>query len=286
MRVLALMTLGFATLFAPRVTLPEPPDSFEVGVLYWTSELPSHLAMRRGLETEVRRLNAREETAVQFNAEARVAGHGEKGLERQIEEMNELIDLGVDLILVQPASDTSLVEPLERPNRLETPVIAFDPYISRGVLDCYVTSDNYRAGCYDGESIASLFEDDRSIQLVLVEYASVSSAVQRANGFLGAFKKLKQPHEVLAHHQAFDANAGKKACQAILEAYPVRGSVDVVFTVNGTCGATVVGELAEAERNEILVASIGGNPESLRNVESGRLAGIDTVEFCGARLNS
>lgn len=42
--------------------------------------------------------------------EPRVAGDGQKGIEKQIRQMMELIEAGIDLLIVQPTENAALSE--------------------------------------------------------------------------------------------------------------------------------------------------------------------------------
>lgn len=259
-------------------------EEFTIGVLYWSMNIKGQVAMRMGLEEEMKKINqeAGKKSKPKVNLIVRVAGDGEAGIKNQIKQMYELIGLKPDLIIVQPTDNAALVEPLIAANKSKIPVVAYDQYISDGELAAYRTSDNYQAGYLDGEYIASLFENNRIVKLIMVEYPHVSSTVERVNGFLDALSDLKQKYEILKTYSAVEPVSGKKAGNEILKDFPKRGSVDVVFTVNDGGGLSVVDVLANAGRDEIKVATIDGDPASIENIKSGRLTVIDSAQFCGA----
>jgi len=236
--------------------------------------------MRRGLEAEAAAINARG-TGRRVELLPQVAGDGADGRHRQITQMRGLLAKGVDAIVVQPTDNDALTSVLVEANALGVPVIAFDQYIEGGHLAAYITSDNRQAGQLDGEYIAARFPDDRTLNLVLVEYPHVSSTVERLDGFLAALRARGQPFVIRASYQAVEPAAGRQVGAQIVRDFPERGSVDVVFTVNDGGGLAVVDELAEAGRDEIVVATIDGDPDSVRNVANGRLTAIDAAQFCG-----
>jgi ribose transport system substrate-binding protein len=90
-----------------------------------------------------------------------------------------------------------------------------------------------------------------------------------------------QPYQIVGTHQAVEPVGGKRAGEQILKDFPEKGSVDVVFTVNDGGGLAVVDALASAGRDEIVVATIDGDPRSVENVRNGRLTAIDSAQFCG-----
>ena len=281
--------LGALLLAGPLGQDPEPapepaPTGPRIGVLYWSMDIPGQVAMRRGLELEFERVRDERELA-----EAplpvlipHVAGNGEEGIERQILQMRELIGAEVDLILVQPTDNAALARPLLEANAAGIPVVAYDQYISRGELASYLTSDNFGAGYDDGEVIAARYPDDHVVRLVLVEYPHVSSTVERVDGFLQALEDRGQPFRILDTFEAVEPVGGARAGAAILAAFPEPGSIDVIFTVNDGGGLAVVDALAEAGRDEVLIATIDGDARSIENILAGRLTVVDSAQFCGA----
>jgi ribose transport system substrate-binding protein len=244
--------------------------------------IPGQVAMRKGLETEAGRINnaaAEEEPTVRLIP--RVAGDGEAGIENQIRQMYELLAMNVDGIIIQPTDNAALVAPLRAANEAGIPVVAYDQYISGGTLAAYRTSDNYQAGYLDGEYLSSRFPAEREIRLILVEYPHVSSTVERVNGFLDALTASGRRYEILKTYFAVEPVSGRKAGRDILNDFPEQGSIDVVFTVNDGGGLPVVDALAAAGRNEIMVATVDGDPASVENIRSGRLTVIDSAQFCG-----
>ncbi|OQX11644.1 MAG: sugar ABC transporter substrate-binding protein [Desulfobulbaceae bacterium A2] len=256
---------------------------FRVGVLYWSGNIPGQIAMSKGLEEEARKTNA---AAAAHNRPTvrlmiQTAGDGSNGIENQIQQMKEMILDQVDLIIVQPTDNAALAEPLRLANEAGIKVVAYDQYISGGTMAAYRTSDNYQAGYLDGEYIASRFTPEQQLRIILVEYPHVSSTVERVNGFLDALDQAGQHYTVLKSYSAVEPVGGKEAGALILQDFPVPGSVDVIFTVNDGGGLAVVDQLAQAGRNEIMVATIDGDPASVENIRQGRLTVIDSAQFCG-----
>ena len=278
-RVLVASMLVISIVFAHADT----PAPYEVGVLYWSMNIPGQIAMRKGLEAEAERINAiaAENNTRPVKLIPFVAGDDISGIERQIGQMNQLIALGVDVIIAQPTDSAALVKPLEAANEANIPVVAYDQYIRGGKLTAFLSSDNYQAGYMDGEYIAHNFSREKTIKLILVEYPNVSSTVERVNGLLDGLRDQDQPYEVLKTYVAVEPTSGKLAGEGILRDFPNTGDVDVVFTVNDGGGLAVVEALAAADRNEIFVATIDGDPASVENIAANRLTRIDSAQFCG-----
>lgn len=262
----------------------EPGPPFQLGALYWSMQIPGQVAMRQGLEDELARINAHQARDCGRTVELRafVAGDGAEGIERQIGQMTKLVASKPDLIVVQPTDNAALAEPLLAANAAGIPVVAYDQYIAKGKLTSFLTSDNHMAGFLDGEFLAARFDDTHTVRLILVEYPHVSSTVERVNGLLDALDKAGQKYEIIGTFEAVEPVGGKASGEAILAAFPEKGSIDAVFTVNDGGGLAVVEELAAAGRDEIVVATIDGDGKSVANILAGRLTAIDAAQFCGA----
>jgi len=258
-------------------------NELHVGVLYWSMNIPGQVAMRKGLEDEAVRINAaaKRQGLPRVKLITRVAGDGVEGIERQIKQMFEMVKQKPDIIVVQPTDNAALAAPLRAANLAGIPVVAYDQYISGGVLAAFLTSDNHQAGYLDGEYVAAQFPDKTAIKLILVEYPRVSSTVERLNGFLDALRDHAQAYEILKTYEAVEPTGGRLAGRQILQDFPARGSIDVVFSVNDGGGLSVVDALAKAGRTEIMVATIDGDPKSVENIRRGRLTHIDAAQFCG-----
>lgn len=280
------MPIIFAALLSAAALLSSEgyaASELRIGVLYWSMNIPGQVAMRKGLEEEARRINtaAKRQGLPPVKLIPRVAGDGAAGVERQIVQMFEMVKQKPDIIIVQPTDNAALAAPLRAANQAHIPVVTYDQYISGGELAAYITSDNQQAGYLDGEYVAAHFPDKQAIKLILVEYPRVSSTVERLNGFLDALRDHGQAYKVLKTYEAVEPIAGKLAGKQILQDFPARGSVDVIFSVNDGGGLSVVDALAAAGRNEIMIATIDGDPKSVSNIRKHRLTRIDAAQFCG-----
>lgn len=258
-------------------------EVLRIGVLYWSMNIPGQVAMRQGLEAEAERLNARAKAAglPMLELMPRVAGDGPDGIERQISQMQDMVAQRPAVIIVQPTDNAALAQPLRAANAAGIPVVAYDQYISGGKLAAYVTSDNRQAGYLNGEYLAAQFPPGKTLRLILVEYPHVSSTVERLEGFLDALRERQRSYQVLRRYEAVQPAEGRAAAAALLRDFPAPGSIDAVFTVNDGGGLAIVDALDKAGRQEIMVASIDGDPQSVENIRAGRLTRIDSAQFCG-----
>ncbi len=259
-------------------------EKYTIGVLYWSTDIPCQLVMGQGVDVAASDYNiwAKKTGHQQVKLLTFVAGDGEDGIERQIKQMYALIAKKVDLIIVQPADNAALAKPLQAANREDIPVIAYDQYISGGKLRSFISSDNYQAGYLGGEYIASKFDNNDEVKVILVDYPHVSSTVSRVDGFLDALTAQQQNYKILKTYEAIESVSGYQVAQKILHDYPHKSSIDVLFSVNDGAGLSIVETLLDEGRNEIMVASVDGDPIALEYVKNNDIMVINAAQFCAA----
>lgn len=254
----------------------------KVGVLFWSATIEGQVAMKHGLENKFKELLKKDPTK-KFELISYIAGDDEVGIENQIKQFNDLIDQKVDIIIVQPTNNAALVPALKRANQGGIPVISYDQYIISGNITSFISSDNYQAGYLNGEYIASYFNNhEHLLKIVLVEYPIVSSPVERVNGFLDALSEHKVKYKIVKTYNAIEPVAGARVAKQILNDFPLKGSLDVVFSVNDGGGYPVAKLLSEMNRSEIVIASIDGDPRSIEMVKKSEIVRINTAQFCSA----
>ncbi|HEY9900456.1 MAG TPA: sugar ABC transporter substrate-binding protein [Pantanalinema sp.] len=256
---------------------------YVIGVVYWSMAIPGQVAMRRGLEAAAAEIN-RSRPPRPIRLIAFVGGDGEEGIRRQRAAMAHLVRRRPDAIILQPIDSAALSGPVQDANRANIPVVAYDQYVLNGRLACYLTSNNTLAGTLDGEYLAYRFRSRtraHPLRLVIVEYPYVTSTVERVEGLLDALVKSGTPYRIVARYQAIEPKAGRAVGRAIARNHP-RGTVDAVFCVNDGGGLDIKRQLEAAKRTDIVMATIDGDPASVRSIVEGGAIGIDTAQFCGA----
>ncbi len=269
------LLLLVSAVFIMPLQAEESPVEKRVGVLYWSSTIEGQVAMRKGIEEVL------EGSEVPIRYEPLVAGDGAQGIRNQIKQMKAMVQSKPDIIIVQPTNNAVLKDSLIEANQHGIPVVAYDQYILGGTLASFVTSDNFQAGYLNGEYVASSFDQEYEVKIVMVESPSVSSTIDRVEGFLAALKNNSQRYKILKTYEAVEPVAGKIAGETIIKDFPKRGSIDVVFSVNDGGGLSMVTELQKAKRFEILHATVDGDPISIKNITKDKgITQIDSAQFC------
>lgn len=278
--LLAVALIGATAQVRPALAAARP---FRIGVVYWSMNILGQVGMRQGLERAARDLN-RQHPHKPVRLIPYIGGEGEAGVRNQIAAMDRLIALKVDAIILQPIDSAALSKPVIAANRAGIPVVAYDQYVLQGQLACYVTSNNHLAGHLDGEYLAYHFRGRspaNPLRLVIVEYPYVSSTVERVDGLLDALNEAKLPYRIVGRYEAVEPTGGMRAGRQIVRAHPP-GTIDAVFCVNDGGGLSVLRELRRAHRQDLVMATVDGEPGAVREIRRGGLIGIDTAQFMGA----
>jgi ribose transport system substrate-binding protein len=258
-------------------------NEYRIAALFWSMNIEGQVAMKKGLEAEVEKINAeaQKRNGKKIVLTKYVAGDGEAGMEKQIKQFEEAIKNKVDAIVVQPTDNAALAPMLKEANKAKIPVIAYDQYINSGRLESFVTSDNYQAGFLNGEFVAQELKSKNPLKIVIVEYPHVSSTVQRVDGFIDALEKYKVQYRLVKRYEAVEPVKGKAVGRQILADFPTIGSLDIIFTVNDGGGLAIVEELTKAKRTDIAIATVDGDPKSVDIIKKDGIIKIDSAQFCG-----
>lgn len=173
----------------------------------------------------------------------------------QIEQIQEMIDQGVDAVFLCPVDWEKITPALEALEEADIPVINIDTQVKdTDLIDAYVGSDNKNAGFLCGEDLMKQRPDGGSI--VILECPSMNSINERITGFEEAI--ANGGFEVLARAdvQGKKENA-KREMKSILAENP---KIDAVMCGNDQVALGVLEAMEEAGRKDILVYGVDGSP--------------------------
>lgn len=173
----------------------------------------------------------------------------------QIEQIQEMIEQGVDAVFLCPVDWEKITPALEVLRKADIPVINIDTQVKDTELaDAYIGSDNKKAGYLCGEDLIEQRPDGGKI--VILECPSLNSINERITGFEEAI--IDAGFEVLARA---DVGAQKDKAQSemenILEQY---SQIDAVMCGNDQAALGVLQAMKDAGRGGILVYGVDGSP--------------------------
>lgn len=108
---------------------------------------------------------------------------------RQIEQVQEMLDMGIDVLIITPVDLESVTEILEQAKKQGTIVVVLDTNVQSDELaDCTITSDNYQAGVMVGEYFLSQHEQSR---ILVMTHKATRSGQERVQGFIDTVSENK-----------------------------------------------------------------------------------------------
>ncbi|NBK96996.1 MAG: sugar ABC transporter substrate-binding protein [Erysipelotrichia bacterium] len=185
--------------------------------------------------------------------------------EKQVEQIQYLINQQVKVLFVNPLDVNDLHDVLEECRSKGMIVIAVDTNLKEGdYVSHTVVSNNYEAGMKAAKQMMSQYE---KADIVLLEHSSTSSGSQRIQGFVDSIADNRN-YRIVA----------RKECEGQLEiANPIMTTLieqklhfDVVMALNDPSALGAMAALQEAGIQDVSVYGVDGTPEVKRLINDGK----------------
>lgn len=185
---------------------------------------------------------------------------------KQASDVEDLIQQGVDLIMINPVDSEAVAAAVESANAANIPVITVDRSAAGGEVVSHIASDNIAGGEMAGEHLASLVGEGAKVA-ELEGVPGSSAARERGEGFNNiAGEKL----DVVAKQTAnFNRSEGLTVMENILQSNP---DITGVFAHNDEMALGAL-EAIEASGKDITVVGFDATEDAVKAVEEGRLGG-------------
>lgn len=206
-------------------------------------------------------------TVVENHGDVLISRNPALSVERQQEEIRELIAEGVEVIFINPV-DWQRIEPaLEEAYAAHVPVIAIDTSVQdEKYVVCTVMSDNYMAGV---QCALHVIENNSGGQIALLKHTEAHSSVERIQGF----------RDTLASHPEFpivdeaeclgQLENAMPAMEQILKRHP---DVSIVMALNDPAAMGTLAALQNANRiDTVKVYGVDGVPETKEMILQGHM---------------
>lgn len=180
----------------------------------------------------------------------------------QLNGMDDLIQQGVDIILVNPVDSDAIAPAVESANQAGIPVIAIDRSSAGGDILSFIASDNVEGGKMAAEFIIEqIGEGGKVVQLEGIPGSS--SANERGEGFMkGAEGKL----DIVASQTAnYNRAEGLNLMEDLLQTH---GDIQAVFAQNDEMALGALEAIKAAGKAEdIIIVGFDGNDDALKSIE-------------------
>jgi len=184
--------------------------------------------------------------------------------------IEDLIQRGVDALLVNPTDADAIVPSIERANAAGIPVFTIDRAASGGEIASHIASDNVAGGRMAAEFLCTALGDQGKV-VELEGIAGTSAARDRGQGFNEYMSSECTGVEIVARQTAnFNRAEGLTVFENLLEAQPVIGGV---FAHNDEMILGAIEAAKAANRaGEIVFVGFDAVDDAVAAVEAGDLA--------------
>ncbi len=185
---------------------------------------------------------------------------------KQASDVEDLIQQGVDLILINPTDSEAVVSTVQSANDAGIPVITVDRSSEGGEVVSHIASDNKAGGELAGEYLLELVGDNAKV-VELEGIAGSSAARDRGDGFNTV---AKDKLDIVAKQTAnFNRAEGLTVMENILQGNP---DIKGVFAHNDEMALGAL-EAIEAAGKDIQVIGFDATDDAVKSVKDGKLAG-------------
>ena len=252
---LALLTAGFYHFIQTDYSLRQNEHRRKLGAVYMTLNNPFYEI----IDEEIR-------TIVENHGDILISRDPALNVERQMEEIRELIDLGVELIFINPVDWTKIEPALELAHAAKIPVIAIDTNVEDdSLVVCTVVSDNYNAGVQCAEH---LLKNSSGGQIALLKHSQARSSIDRIQGFLDKIAENKNFQVVVESECLGQLEIAMPVMEKMIQVHP---EINIVMALNDPAAMGALAALQNNNRRDVKVYGVDGVPETKEMIFSRRM---------------
>lgn len=187
---------------------------------------------------------------------------------RQLSQVENFIEQGVSIILINPCDSTAIVPAIKAANRAKIPVITVDRGADGGEVVCHIASDNVQGGQMAGEFLAKLIGYKGKV-VELEGIPGTSAARDRGKGFNEVMKKYPNIKIVARQEAGFDRAKGMTVMENILQAQP---EIDGIFCHNDEMALGALRAIDAAGRlSAIKIVGFDATDDAVKSVKDGKM---------------
>lgn len=209
-------------------------------------------------------------------------------IDTQQKDIHNLINSGVDILLIAAVDGTALHDVLDEANAVDIPVIAYDRIIESKNVEYYVSFDNYGVGKLQGEFIRDALDlDHAGNKTYNMEIVSGYSADKNADGYYYGAHDLLEPYikngtliiasgeESYAQTETFQWSteyANERMCSLLSSFYSSGRELNAVLCANDSAAIGVADAIETDYRkdNPVILTGQDGDEENLKNIMDGK----------------
>ncbi|TCJ01962.1 ribose ABC transporter substrate-binding protein RbsB [Cytobacillus praedii] len=232
-------------------------DSVKIGLSVSTLNNPFFVSLKQGAEDEAKAQGAEIVTVDAQNDSA-----------KQVSDIEDLIQQGVDVLLVNPTDSAAVAVAIESANNANIPVITVDRSAEGGEVVAHIASDNVAGGEMAGKFILEKLGNKGKV-VELEGIPGSSAARERGEGFHKAVDAVADVEVVAKQAADFDRAKGLSVMENILQG---NKDIQAVFAHNDEMALGALEALQAAGLTDVIVVGFDATDDAVKAVESGNMA--------------
>ncbi len=252
---LALLAAGFWHFATTDYSLRQNEHRRKLGAVYMTLNNPFYEV----IDEEIR-------TTVENHGDVLISRDPALSVDKQVEEIRELIDSGVELIFINPVDWTKVETALELARAAQIPVIAIDTNVEDdSLVACTIVSDNYAAGVQCAEH---LLKTSAGGKIGLLKHSQARSSIDRIKGFTDKISANKN-FEVVAEAECLgQLEVAMPAMEEMIRTHP---EINIVMALNDPAAMGALAALQNENLSGVKIYGVDGVPEVKEMIFSRRM---------------
>ncbi|MBD7936256.1 ribose ABC transporter substrate-binding protein RbsB [Cytobacillus sp. Sa5YUA1] len=186
----------------------------------------------------------------------------------QVSDIEDLIQQGVDLLIVNPADSAAVASAITSANNANIPVITVDRSAEGGEVVAHVASDNAEGGKMAGEFIIEQLGGEGKV-VELEGIPGSSAARERGAGFNEAIEASDNVEVATKQSANFDRAEGLTVMENIIQS---NNDVQAVFAHNDEMALGAYQALTAAGLKDVIVVGFDATDDAVAAVEGGDMA--------------
>ena len=254
--IVLLIAMGLMQFLGADLSARQTEGRRKIGAVYMTLNNPFYEVV----DEEIR-------TAVENRGDVLISRDPALSVERQNEEIEELIADGVKLIFINPVDWRRCGPALAKAHRAGVPVIAIDTNVEADeAVVSTVVSDNFLAG---QQCARHLVESRQGGKVALLTHAQARSAQDRIQGFLDTLSHYPQFEVVDQEECQGQLEIAMPAMERMIERHP---EINVVMALNDPAAMGAMAALRQAGRLDgVAVYGVDGVTETRDLIAQGHM---------------
>lgn len=204
-------------------------------------------------------------TTVEANGDILITRNPALDSDRQIEQINDLIDEGIEALFVAPVDYEKIIPVIKKAKEKGIIIIFVDTEsYEDDIADGIVVSDNYLAGklCAD-----YMMKNSSAARIVICEHPRTKSSNDRVNGFMDAISEHDKYQIVGSVNSEGQLELAMPAMKEVIEK---KIEFDTVFSINDLSALGTMAALKDAGMlSKVSVLGVDGSPEAKAMIKEG-----------------